>query len=83
MQRTLQNRAAERCCKVVVFTLLAVLVLFILLVAGAVVRQVAWRASREREGHASNHQARLRVLQTGIIVALQELAPESLRRVRP
>ncbi len=70
MQNTLQIRAAESCCKVVVVTLLAVLVLFLLVVAGAVVRQLAWRARREREGHAAKHQARLHVLQTGIIMAI-------------
>jgi hypothetical protein len=70
MQNTLQIRAAESCCKVVVVTLIAVLVLLLLVVAGAVVRQRAWRARREREGHAPKSQARLRVLQTGIIMAM-------------
>ena len=84
MQHSLQIRAAESCCKVVVVTLLAVLVLIhmVVLVAGAVVRQVACRARRQREGHAANYQARLRVLQTGIIKAVKVLAT-SLRRVRP
>ncbi len=81
MQNTLQIRAAESCCKVVVVTLLA-LIVFELVVAGAVVRQLACRARLFREGTATIHQARLRVLQDGIMVPVKVLAT-SLRRVRP
>ena len=83
MQHTLQIRAAESCCKVVVVTLLA-LIVFELVVAGAVVRQNACRARRHREGHATQHQARLHVLQAGIVVVIMDpLSATPLRRVRP
>ena len=76
MQNTLQNRAAESCCKPTVVFLVALLVLLIQVVAGAVIRQVAWSARREREGHAANHQARLRVLQAGLNLEMQDqIAP--------
>ena len=69
MQRTLQIQAAESCCKIVV-TLVALYVLRILVVAGAVVREVARRARREVEVHAT--QARLRDLQAGVILTISD-----------
>ncbi len=68
MQNTRQIQAAESCCKVVVLTVVALIVLRMVVVAGAVVREVARRARREVEVHAT--QARLRVLQAGIIMAI-------------